>query len=84
MFPYPHLNTRGSWENSTQLCKSSTASRVCITVSNSPNSPSCLDEAMETWKTSSICLDLYLRELFLALLTRNARFNIFLWVVVTT
>ena len=25
---------------------SETASRVCITVSNSPNSPSCLDEAM--------------------------------------
>ena len=26
---------------------------VCITVSNSPNSPWCLDEAMETQKTSS-------------------------------
>ena len=29
-------------------------SLVCITVSNSPNSPSCLDEAMETRKTFSI------------------------------
>ena len=26
-----------SWENSRQLCKPSTSSRVCITVSNSPN-----------------------------------------------
>ena len=25
------------WENSRQLCKSSTSSRVCVTVSNSPN-----------------------------------------------
>ena len=31
---YKHL--RG-WENSQQLCKPSTSSRVCITVSNSPN-----------------------------------------------
>ena len=29
------------WENSRQLCKPSTSSRVCITVSNSPN-PSCV------------------------------------------
>ena len=35
---YKHL--RG-WENSRQLCKPSTSSRVCITVSNSPN-PSCV------------------------------------------
>ena len=27
----------GRWENSRQLCKPSTSSRVCITVSNSPN-----------------------------------------------
>ena len=32
-------NSRG-WENSRHLCKASTSSRVCITVSNSP-SPSC-------------------------------------------
>ena len=29
----------GSWRNSRQLCKPSTAPRVCITVENSPNSP---------------------------------------------
>ena len=28
------------WENSRQLCKPSTSSRVCITVENSPKSPS--------------------------------------------
>ena len=27
------------WENSQKLCKPETTSRVCITVSNSPNSP---------------------------------------------
>ena len=52
VFPWPHLNTRGSWENSRRLCKPET--QVCITVSNSPNTPSCLDEAMETQKTPSI------------------------------
>ena len=31
-----HKHSRG-WENSQQLCKPSTLSRVCITVSNSPN-----------------------------------------------
>ena len=54
VFPSPHLSTRGSWENSRQLCKPETQSRVCITVSNSPNSPSYLDEALQTRKTSSI------------------------------
>ena len=35
------------WENSRRLCKPSTTSRVCITVSNSPPPPPpCLDEAM--------------------------------------
>ena len=29
----------GSWKNSRQLCKPLSASRVCITVSNSPSSP---------------------------------------------
>ena len=29
----------GGWENSQKLCKPSTVSRVCITVSNSPNPP---------------------------------------------
>ena len=52
MFPWPHLNMRGSWENSRQLCKSKTQLRVCLTVKNSPNSPECLDEAMGTWKKS--------------------------------
>ena len=28
-----------SWENSRKLCKSSTTSLICITVSNSPNPP---------------------------------------------
>ena len=28
--------------------------QLCITVSNFPNSPSCLDEAMDTRKTSSV------------------------------
>ena len=55
MFPYPHLNTRGSWENWRQLCKPETQSRVCITVLNTPNSPECLDEAMETWKKVLYC-----------------------------
>ena len=32
---------------------------VCITVENSPNCPECLDEAMETWKTSSIAFIKY-------------------------
>ena len=32
-----YKHSRG-WENSRQLCKPSTSSRVCITVSNSPNS----------------------------------------------
>ena len=31
-----YKHSRG-WENSRQLCKPSTSSRVCITVSNSPN-----------------------------------------------
>ena len=31
-----YKHSRG-WENSGQLCKASTSSRVCITVSNSPN-----------------------------------------------
>ena len=55
MFPYPHLNTRGSWENSRQLCKPETQSRVCITVSNSLNSPECIDEAMETRQKVFYC-----------------------------
>ena len=37
------------------LCKPSTASRVCITVSNSHNSPSCLDEASVTQKKVLYC-----------------------------
>ena len=37
----------GSWENSRQLWKPLTSSRVCITVSNSPNSPSVY---MRLWK----------------------------------
>ena len=53
MFPLPHLNTRGSWENSRQLCKPEMQLRVYITVKNSLNSPECLDEAMETWKKKS-------------------------------
>ena len=40
------VNTQGSWENSRQLCKPETQSTVCITVSNSPNSPAYLDEVM--------------------------------------
>ena len=41
VFAYPDVNARGFWENSRQLCKPSTLSWVCITVSNSPN-PSCV------------------------------------------
>ena len=33
-----------------QLCKPETQSRVCITVEDSPNYLSCIDEAMETRK----------------------------------
>ena len=37
-FFQPDINTsQRGWENSRQLCKPSTSSRVCITVSNSPN-----------------------------------------------
>ena len=55
MFPLPHLNTRGSWENSRQLYKPETQSRVCITVENSPTFPECLDEAIETRKKVLYC-----------------------------
>ena len=38
VFAWPDINTRGvGMENSRQLCKPSTSSRVCVTVSNSPN-----------------------------------------------
>ena len=40
MFPLPHLNTRGSWENLRQLCKPEMQLKVYLTVKNSPNSPS--------------------------------------------
>ena len=33
------ISTLEGWENSRKLCKPSTTSRVCITVSNSPNPP---------------------------------------------
>ena len=36
VFPYSSKH-EGTWENSRQLCIPSAASRVCITVSNSPN-----------------------------------------------
>ena len=55
MFPQSHLNTRGSWENSRQLRKPETQSRICITVENSLSSPECLDEAMETRKKVLNC-----------------------------
>ena len=61
MFPQSHLNTRGSSENSRQLRKPETQSRVCITVENSPSSPECLDEAMETRKKSSIAFIKYFK-----------------------
>ena len=47
-----YKHSRG-WETSQQLYKLSTSSRVCITVSNSPN-PSCLYQAMQTRKTFTI------------------------------
>ena len=47
MFTLSHLNTRANWENSCIKGK-------CITVSNSPNSSSCLDKAMLTRKKSSV------------------------------
>ena len=59
MFPYPHLNTRGSWENSRQLCKPETQSRVCITVESSPNFSECLDEAMKKGKKAYIAFIKY-------------------------
>ena len=31
------FQSKSDWENSRQLCKPSTSSRVCITISNSPN-----------------------------------------------
>ena len=40
MGSWPHLNTRGSLEKSRQLRKAETQSKVCITFSDSPNSPS--------------------------------------------
>ena len=44
------------WENSRHLCKPSTSSRVCITVSNSPNPVSCLYQAMQTQEQSFLLL----------------------------
>ena len=46
MFPWPHLNMRGSWENSRQLCKPEMRSRVCTTVEHSLNSLFFLHEAI--------------------------------------
>ena len=37
MFAYPDINTRGTGRILDRFCKPSTSSRVCITVSNSPN-----------------------------------------------
>ena len=37
MFAYPDINTRGTERILDRFCKPSTSSRVCITVSNSPN-----------------------------------------------
>ena len=47
MFPLAHLNTRGSCENSRQLCKPETQSSVCLTVENY--------EAIETRKKVLYC-----------------------------
>ena len=60
MLPWPRLNTRGSWENSRQLCKLETHSRVCITVENSPNSPQVFRRGYgNTEKKSSIAFIKY-------------------------
>ena len=48
-----YKHSRG-WENSRQLCKPSTSSRVYITVSNSPNPSSVYIRAMQTRKTFPI------------------------------
>ena len=48
------IQTLGELGEVSTVYKPSTASRVCLTVSNSTNSPSCLDEAMWTQKKSSI------------------------------
>ena len=37
VFAYPYNKHERGWENSRQLCKPVTKSRVCITASNSPN-----------------------------------------------
>ena len=44
-FSLPLLNNRGNFH----------IHKVCITVSNSPKSPSCLDEAMETREKVLYC-----------------------------
>ena len=48
-FPCLHslIETRGGWENSRELCKPKTKSRVCITVENSPNA--CQKLAKFSW-----------------------------------
>ena len=54
----PHFetetNSNSEMAHSRQLCKPETQSRVCVFVSNSPNSPECLYEAMETREKSSV------------------------------
>ena len=59
VFPYPDINTRGVG----RILKPSISSRLCITVSNSPN-PSCVYQAMQTRKTFSIAEVNYSRKQF--------------------
>ena len=44
------------WENSRRLCKPSTSSRVCITISNSPQPLSCLYQASLNTENVFYCL----------------------------
>ena len=66
---------RGSWENSKQLCKPETQSRVCITVENSPNFLECLDEAVEHGKKSSIAFIKYFSKIILQMKGNAASFT---------
>ena len=56
MFTEPHLNIWRVEKNSQKLCKSSTTSRVFITVSNSPNPPCVLMRLCKHGKSANYCL----------------------------
>ena len=70
VFTWPHLNTRGRWENST-------ASRVCISVETSPNYLSVEMSLRKEGKRSSIAFIKYFSKI-IRQMKENAGFFYFL------